>query len=158
MKAGRKRKKGRREPNGRIQRPSCPYRDVMGVALAQPHRRLNGFDRRDPLLESPLGRFVLEHKLDRLCYDGALAYGRLAGKVFSSRGATRPILGTRSSAGSGKEMSAATARHLQRELDQVDKQLRAIGGIRALRTLALFELEELPEDTEAAVATLRALI
>jgi hypothetical protein len=129
----------------------------MAVALAQPHRRLNGFSPRDQLLESAVGRFVLEHKLDRLCYDAALAYGRLAGKVFSSRGATRPILGTRSSIGSGQEMSTATARHLQRELDQVDKQLGK-NEIRALRTLTLFELEELPEDTAAAVAALRALV
>jgi hypothetical protein len=152
---GRKRKPGKRERNGRSQRPPARERDVRDFVLSQPHRR--GQDRNDPFLESPLGRFVLKHKLDRLCYDSALGYGRLSGKVFSSRGATRPILGTRSSAGSGKEMSTATARHLQRELEQVDKRL-CKNGIRALRTLALFELEALPEDTEAAVATLRALI
>jgi hypothetical protein len=104
-----------------------------------------------------LGRFVLKHKLDRLCYDSALAYGRLAGMVFSSRGATRPILGTRPETGSRPEMSAEKARRLQRELAEVDSRLHK-NGIRALRTLALFELEALPEDTEAAVATLRALI
>jgi hypothetical protein len=152
---GRKRKPGKREKNGRVQRAPAVSRDVRDMVLSQPHRQ--GQDRNDPFLESPLGRFVLKHKLDRLCYDSALAYGRLAGKVFSSRGATRPILGTRSSTGSGKEMSTATARHLQRELEQVDKRL-CKNGIRALRTLALFELEALPEDTEAAVATLRALI
>jgi hypothetical protein len=146
---GRKRKPGKRESNGRIKRPAAASRDVRDVVLAQPHRR--GFDRNDPYAESPLGRFVLKHKLDRLCYDSALTYGRLAGKVFSSRDATRPILGTRSSVGSGKEMSTAVARHLQRELEQVDKQLGK-NEIRALRTLALFELEELPEDSEAAVA------
>jgi hypothetical protein len=54
-------------------------------------------------------------------------------------------------------MSSEKARHLQRELELVDKRLRN-EGIRALRTLALFELEALPEDTEAGLATLRALI
>jgi hypothetical protein len=155
---GRKRKPGKREKNGRVQRAPAVSRDPRDLVLSQPHRR--GQDRNDPFLESPLGRFVLKHKLDRLCYDAALTYGRLAGRVFSSRGATRPILGMRSSMGSGKEMSAETARHLQRELERVDKELRAFGqdGIRALRTLTLFELEALPEDTKAAVATLRALI
>ena len=153
---GRKRKPGKRERNGRPQRPPSVDRSPMAVALAAPHRR-NANDPRDPFLESVLGRFVLKHKLDMLCYDSALAYGRLACRVFSSRGATRPVLGTRSAAGSGKEMSTATARHLQRELERVDKQL-CKNGIRALRTLALFELEAMPEDTEAAVATLRALI
>jgi hypothetical protein len=54
-------------------------------------------------------------------------------------------------------MTSATARRLQGELAEVDKPLSK-AGIRALRTLALFELEELPEDTEAAIAALRALI
>ena len=152
--AGRKRKSCcRRERNGRRQRSPGTYQDPMAVALSQPHRRGN----RDPLLESPLGRFVLKHKLDRLCYDSALSYGRLAGRVFSTRGASRPILGTRPEAGSRPEMSSEKARHLQRELELVGKRLRN-EGIRALRTLALFELEALPEDTEAGLATLRALI
>jgi hypothetical protein len=59
--------------------------------------------------------------------------------------------------GSGKEMSVETARHLPRELERVDKQL-CKDGIRALRALALFESEPLPEDEEAAVAALRALV
>jgi hypothetical protein len=154
---GRKRKPGKRERNGRHQRPPAPARDVRDLVLAQPHRRGQGQDRNDPFTESPLGRFVLKHKLDRLCYDAALAYGRLAGRVFSSRGATRPILGTRTSTGSGNEMTTATARRLQRELAEVDAGLGK-NGIRALRTLALFELEALPEDEEAAVTALRALI
>jgi hypothetical protein len=92
---GRKRKAGKRERNGRLQRVPAPDRDVRSLVLRQPHRRLNGFNRNDPFLESELGRFVLKHGLDRLCYDVALSYGRLAGRVFSTRGANRPILGTR---------------------------------------------------------------
>jgi hypothetical protein len=128
---------------------------VRDLVLAQPHRQ--GHDRNDPFLESPLGRFVLKHGLDRLCYDAALTYGRLAGRVFSSRGATRPILGTRPETGSRPEMSAEMARRLQRELAETDGRL-CKEGIRALRTLALFENEVLPDDAEAAVAVLRALI
>jgi hypothetical protein len=128
---------------------------VRDTVLRQPHR--NGDV--DPFRESPLGRFVLKHELDRLCYDAALTYGRVAGRVFSSRGATKPILGTRPSTGNGKEMSAETARRLQGELTKLDAKLGKISrvGLRALLDLAMFEVEVSGED-EAAATVLRALI
>lgn len=42
----------------------------MIVVLSQPHRRGN----RSQLAENPLGRFCLEHKLNRALYDAAEAY------------------------------------------------------------------------------------
>lgn len=45
----------------------------MRVVLAQPHRRGN----RSQLAESPLGRFVLENKLDRELFDAGEAYAGL---------------------------------------------------------------------------------
>jgi hypothetical protein len=62
----------------------------MAVALAQPHRK-GARDPRDPYLESPLGRFVLKHKLDRLCYDTALGYAGLVRAAFASLGIPQPV-------------------------------------------------------------------
>jgi hypothetical protein len=88
MKAGRKRKRGVRERNGRIQRgPAHTYQDPMAVALAQPHRKGS----KEPLLESPLGQFVLRQELPRVCYDSALDYSKLVRRSFAVAGIPQPV-------------------------------------------------------------------
>jgi hypothetical protein len=62
----------------------------MATALAQPHRR-GSKDPRDPFLESPLGRFILWHKLDRLCYDDALNFAKLVRRVFATKGVPQAV-------------------------------------------------------------------
>lgn len=64
-KAGRKRKTGRREPNGRVTRVAAA--DAMRVvALSQPHRRaLPEEARRDQRAESALGRLFLAGRISQ---------------------------------------------------------------------------------------------
>jgi hypothetical protein len=157
MKAGRKRKKGRREPNGRLQRPALPYQDVTAVALAQPHRR-GTRDPRDPFHECPLGKFILARKLDRLSYDDALNFATLVRRVFSVRGipqATKDGHVVRDGLG----MTAEAARHLQELLGALEARLRKVSrsGFSALRTLAVFERATPEEQAEAVVAVLQEL-
>jgi hypothetical protein len=127
---------GARESNGRLKRSAHPYEDVKAVALAQPHRRGNS----DPLLECPLGQFILSYGLDRICYDAALAYARLLRRFFSIRGVPQPSTGFHVSR-DVREMSGDVARAVARELEQVEKKLRKISkpGMNAVRQLAFFE-------------------
>lgn len=154
MSWGRKRKKGRRERNGRIQRPSIADRDVMSVVLAQPHRRGS----RDPLCESPLGRFVLRRGLNPICYDAALGYARLVRRVFASMGIPQPV-GDGHRAVPGKDLCVETVRLLQLELNETEKRLRGISrdGVRAVRQLAVYECEACPEQAVEASRVLLEL-
>jgi hypothetical protein len=140
MKAGRKRKKGHREPNGCLQRPALPYQDVMAVALAQPHRKGS----KEPLLESPLGQFVLRQELPRVCYDSALDYAKLVRRSFAVAGIPQPV-GTGYHPTGDSEMTTEAARRLQNQLAEVEKRLRGISraGLNALRSLAVDEREAL---------------
>jgi len=121
---GRKRKSGvRREPNGRALRAPVVVREnVMAVALAQPHRA-GAENPKDVLLESPLGRFILQFKLDRNCFDAALAYARLTRRVFAARGIPQPHKDGHKAAEGGFGLSAETARHLRSMLEEIDKRL-----------------------------------
>jgi hypothetical protein len=140
MKAGRKCKKGRREPNGRIQRSALPYQDVMAVALAQPHRRGS----KEPLLESPLGQFVLRQELPRVCYDTALNYAGLVRRIYAVAGIPQPVHTGYHPVGE-REMTTEVARALQHQLQQVERRLSGIScaGLSALRSLAVHEREAL---------------
>jgi hypothetical protein len=158
MRTGRKRKKGTRERNGRVQRPPVAARDIRDVVFAQPHRR-GAVDPRDPFLESLLGQFILRHKLDRLTYDAALAYAILTRRVFAVRGIPQPHRdGHRVLDGLG--VSSEAARQLQEALRLLERRLRKVSGdgFRAARQLAVFEKEALPEQAEEAAAVLRELV
>jgi hypothetical protein len=119
----------------------------MSVVLAQPHRRGS----RDPFCESPLGRFVLRHSLDRLCYDAALSYARLVRRVFAAKGVPQPVRDGHCPT-PGRELSAETARHLQSTLEQIEERLRGISriGANAVRQLAVYEREASPAQTVEA--------
>jgi hypothetical protein len=152
MRAGRKRKKGKREPNGRIQRgPARPYQDVMAVALAQPHRR-NAKDAKDPFLESPLGQLVLRQDLPRIVYDTALDYAKLVRRAFAVAGIPQPVR-TGVHPTSDREMSTEAARALQNQLQQVDKRLSGISrpGLNGLRSLAVDERDAILEEDASLI-------
>jgi hypothetical protein len=119
----------------------------MAVALAQPHRRGS----KEPLLESPLGQFVLRQELPRICYDTALDYARLVRRTFAVAGIPQPVQ-TGYHATGDREMTAEAARHLQHELAEVAKRLRDISraGFNALRSLAVDEREALLAQAEDA--------
>src|SRR5262245_33050033 len=89
MKAGRKRTAGRRERNGRPQRPSAADRNPIAACLMQPHRR-NAKDPKDPFNESELGRFILRQELPRIVYDSALDYAKLVRRSFAAAGIPQP--------------------------------------------------------------------
>lgn len=93
--AGRKRKEGRRETSGRLQRPTlAQIADAQKsaqdaekiVVLAQPHRRGS----HDPLTECALGRFVLRLGLNRRLYDAGLEYATLRRKWLAAWSAPLP--------------------------------------------------------------------
>jgi hypothetical protein len=128
----------------------------MAVALAQPHRRGN----KDPLLESPLGRFILRHGLDRLCYDNALNFAQLVRRVFAAKGVPQPVRdGHRPMPDNWLGLSTEAARHLQHELEQLEKRLRGVSrdGFDAMRQLAVFEREALSEQTQETMRVLLEL-
>jgi hypothetical protein len=151
---GRKRKNGRRERNGRVKRqPAVAREDVMGVALRQPHRR-NAVNPRDSLLESALGRFVIKHDLDFISYGAALDFARLTRKVFASLGVPQPVGDGRQA--TGRAFDDEIVQRLRCELDEIETRLRSVGraGFDALRQLALFERETLPEQAKEAALVL----
>lgn len=75
---------GKRRPAQRIaDAQKAAEESEMRVVLAQPHRRGN----RSQLAESPLGRFVLENRLDRELFDAGEAYGSLKRQWVSAWGA-----------------------------------------------------------------------
>lgn len=93
--AGRKRKEGRREATGRLQRPTLAQiaaaqksaQDIEKVVvLAQPHRRGS----HDPLTECALGRFVLRHRLERRLHDAGQEYATLRRKWLAAWSAPLP--------------------------------------------------------------------
>src|SRR5262245_17430418 len=148
MRRGRKRKAGRREPNGRLQRPSSTYRDPMAVALAQPHRKGN----KDPLCESPLGRLIMRQELPRICFDNALNYAQLVRRLFATKGIPQPVT-TGVHATADREMSREMARALQYELQRIEQRLAGISraGLSGLRSLAVDEREALSEEGASLV-------
>jgi hypothetical protein len=127
----------------------------MAVALAQPHRR-GAEDPKDPLLESPLGRLILDFELDRTAFDNGLAYGSLVRRVFSARGVPLPVHTGRLSF-DAKDLSAEAAHHLRGIVEALDKRLRkvSLSGLGALRELVVYE-REAPQTVQAA-AVLREL-
>lgn len=85
-----------RYPSGRLKKPRTLEKIAeaeravaeanMLTVLKQPHRRGN----RSQLAENPLGRFCLEHRLDRALYDAGDAYGTLRRKWAAMAGAPLP--------------------------------------------------------------------
>lgn len=120
--AGRARKAGARERNGRIQRPTTvaqieaaeaeQRRHEMSVVLAQPHRRGD----EDQLCASALGRFVKAHGLRRELYDAGEQYANLKRQWLAFFGAPMPDR----LSGSGTGVTLATAQEWGRRLDALE--------------------------------------
>jgi hypothetical protein len=128
----------------------------MATVLAQPHRKGQA-DPRDPFHESPLGKFVLQHKLDRLCYDDALNFANLIRRFFAVKGV--PQIRSGHVARDGLELSAEAVRRLQGLLDALEGRLRKVSrnGLSAVRQLAFFEREVPAGQAEAAARVLAEL-
>ena len=153
--AGRRRKLGPREPNGRLKRILAADRDRnVGIAemvtvLSQPHRRGDT----SQLVESPLGRFTLRHRLDRPYYDAGIEYGAMVRHFHAAKGVPSIIS---EGSGSGAGVSPEKAKQLSDELQRIEPPLKKLSytGFSALRMLCVHE-REIPSGSEYwAVETL----
>ena len=118
----------RREPSGRRQRTPQRIADAqkaaeeseMRVVLAQPHRRGN----RSQLAESPLGRFVLAHSLDRELFDAGEVYAGLKRRYLAAWDTPLPDrLG-----GSGGDIDSETLRRWRELIDAWEQAMMDGGG------------------------------
>jgi hypothetical protein len=128
----------------------------MSVVLAQPHRRGS----KDPFCESPLGRFVLRHGLDRLCYDIALDYAQLVRCFFAAKGVPQATKDGHRTPDGARELTAEAAQCLQNELEQIEEKLRGVSrsGLAAMRELAVFEREAPLAQAKETASVLRELV
>lgn len=73
--AGRKRKAGRRQPNGQLARSRPAAReDLLAVVKSQPHRRRYGELAHDHRAECELGRLFMEGLIEQHHYDAGVEY------------------------------------------------------------------------------------
>lgn len=130
----------RREPNGRLKRVSdlqneanaAQVREAQSVVLAQPHRRGNA----DVMCESPLGRFVLKHALERELYDAGILYAS-ARRMWLGGCWKAPI--DEMHDGSGFGIAEETARRLRDDTKEwfiAMKQAGGMDGAMAVQTMA----------------------
>lgn len=163
---GRKRKVGKREKNGRLERPTLAQLESAdranrlsetAVVLAQPHRQ--GDD--DVRLVSALGRFAKRCKLRREIMEAATEYankeawwGRAVGRPRGFENATpRP--------GNGNGPSDATVRGWLDFKLGVDTMLmrHSLSGYKAFRRLVIDDCDPEPSAaTDAALATALRLV
>jgi hypothetical protein len=157
VRCGRKRKFGPREANGRLQRiKDAERRGRLGERFQvanQPHRL--GVD--DPLLESPLGRFVLRHKLHRAAFDAGLAFGTLSHRYLSAKARGTDI--REAPSGSGADISEEKAKWLAAEVARIERPLREMSpvGFAAVSMMAVYEREPPPRSETEAIGVLFGL-
>jgi hypothetical protein len=151
--AGRKRKFGPREQNGRLKRILAAHRDrdiaEMVTVLSQPHRRGDT----EQKLESPLGRLVLRNKLGSELYDAGVEYGGLVRHFHAAKGVPSIIS---EGSGSGAGVSPEKAKKLGDELERIEPPLKKLSytGYSAVRMLCVHEREIPPSSEYWAVEVL----
>jgi len=161
---GRKRKPGHREPNGRIRRMDDHARDAFNVekltVLSQPHRR---GELEDPKQESPLGRFVMRHKLRQELYDAGNEYAGMVRCFYAAKLPAGAMTGIPQlpgdDRGSGNGVSPEKAVWLENELHRLEGPLKALSrrGFSALRMLAVHEREIMASSERMAAEVLYQL-
>lgn len=159
--AGRKRKTGKREPSGRLQRPTTMEAlnaanakkaiAETSVVLMQPHRR--GSDARE--CATALGRFWLNLKTDnRVTLNAGEEYAGLVRRWRAAWGAkdgTAPSEG----AGTGEGPSEGTVRAWRKQIDKVEAALdRASCQIRFTVSKLVIDDRDLETRQERADALL----
>ena len=126
--AGRKRKEGRREASGRLQRPTLAQiaaaqksaQDVEKVVvLAQPHRLGNA----DAFAECALGRFVIRLGLERRLHDAGQEYATLRRKWLAAWSAPLPD----KMAGKGGDIPLETVRGWRSRLFECEDAMMRCG-------------------------------
>jgi hypothetical protein len=139
-------------------------RDAMNVekltVLAQPHRR---GEREDQKQESPLGRFVMRHRLRTELYDAGIEYAGMVRCYYAAKlpaGAMRGIPQLPGDdRGSGNGVSPEKAIWLEKELRQLEGPLKSLSrrGFSALRMLAVHEREIMVSSERMAAEVLYLL-
>jgi hypothetical protein len=121
--------------------------------MNQPHR--NGSN--DDLLESPLGRFVLRHKMDRATYHAGLSFGTLCRRYLSAK--ARPTDIREAPSGSGADISEDKARWLATEVARIERPLREMSpvGFAAVQAMTIYEREPAPRSEFEAAGVLLGL-
>ena len=145
--AGRKRKPGTRERNGRLKRPTLAEmiareqeaRDIEKVTvLAQPHRRGDT----DPWCASALGRFCIAYRLRRECYDAGLIYASMKSKWLAAVGAPRDVR----MGGSGRDIPAKIVHGWAARIAAMEDAMMRAGGVAGLgwiEELAVYDRGEI---------------
>jgi hypothetical protein len=149
--AGRKRKAGPREPNGRVQRPTATEREsnIKGVVLGQPHRQ--GSD--DIWRETPIGRLLLSGKvahssatsaeLWRASQEYLAAFGNIR-RVWDSRRPYAVAVGT-----VPPDLSEDQKARYQREWGDIERVLRD-AGVMSKKAVEYILQDAPPDDEERA--------
>lgn len=157
--AGRKRKDGRREASGRLQRPTLAQiaaaqksaQDVEKiVVLAQPHRRGS----HDPLTESALGRFVIRLGLERRLHDAGQEYATLRRKWLAAWSAPLPD----TIQGSGGDIPLETLQGWRARLNECEDAMMRCGVAAQGWVIALAcDGQDMPQGHPSERATADAL-
>lgn len=120
---GRKAKKGKRQPNGQLRRPTLA--ELKGqehalrmaetqAVLNQPHRLGNS----DPRIGSEFGRFTVNHKVAQEIFDAGEHYGAVMRRWRSAMGI--PTTERLNEGGKGDGPSRAAVKSWEREIDDAD--------------------------------------
>jgi hypothetical protein len=148
--AGRKRKSGQREPNGRLKPEKRP--DDRVKTSRQPHRRALPDDMRlDERAESPLGRMNLRGEIDADCYDAGARYAFVVGQYAST------IEAPRSTAGSGRGSACAVESEAEAELPTERRFLFARANDDAVARGSCWKNPETAPACAARIATWRPM-
>jgi hypothetical protein len=161
MAVSKKRKLGKREPNGRLARPTvlqlvelqrAREETEKQVVLAQPHRR----GERDQKASSALGRLCLRNKLEGELYQAGEDYGNLVRRWRIAKGV--PVQG-RPGVSLGIEPDDATVRAWGRRILEIEDRLlnAAPGVLGAVGWLVLSDAEPHPVNEPAIIYGLRLL-
>lgn len=144
---------GKRRPAQRIaDAQKAAEESEMRVVLAQPHRRGN----RSQLAESPLGRFVLENRLERELFDAGEAYAAMKRRWLAAWDTPLPDrLG-----GPGGDIDTETLTHWRELIEAWEGAMMDAGGYHGrLSVIALAFDRDIGVRiyTERAIASLTAL-
>ncbi len=166
-KAGRKPKSGRREPNGRLQRPTVDRLNEMAAqqrrreqqtVLDQPHRRDLGERMDHKWAESALGRLCLRRKLREELYEAGIGYGSIVACWRGAKGIPRS-----DGRGEGGSCSAgpddASVKRWQAQMVAVERAMMREGtdAFLAVRMMVLDHGDIGMDQDEAAISGLSAV-
>lgn len=158
---GRKRKTGKREKNGRIQREKNT--DPKIISLTQPHRRGVPADKRhDQRAENPFGRLNLINAVTDAEYDAGIKYRDICLRYRAIISSPNPhptvvcLDGRRY--GSGAELTAAQIKTRRDEYMRAFEAIEGYGPRVVIKSVVIFEKELQAGDLPDLRAGLKGLV